>query len=173
MENLEKIRAFIEKRAAGLSLAAIARDLKIGRDTARKWEREMEREIAESRADQWEDLARMYRVTADLKVERLSTLLSRIDEALDKADFTEVPVDKLLVMRACYADKLEAAFPAAAKGRKVDTCRPDDLEALTDLIDQNRATVAQMEEAAEIKRRSKIAKDQFKDSAFDDLFENY
>lgn len=101
---------FIRLRAEGNSLASICRKLGICKATAQTWEKELEEEIATSRAEELEALYTTFAMKKKARIERLGKTLKKIDEALDSVDLTQVPPDKLLKMKLDYAEALKAEY---------------------------------------------------------------
>lgn len=106
---------FIRLRAEGNSLASICKKLDICKATAQSWEKELEEEIATSRAEELDALYTTFSMKKKARIERLGKTLKRIDEALDSVDLTQVPPDKLLKMKLDYAEALKAEYVVPAE----------------------------------------------------------
>lgn len=106
---------FVRLRAEGNSYAFICKKLGICKATAQAWEKELEEEIASTRAEELEALYTTYSMKKKARIEALGKTLKKIDEALDKLDLTEVPPDKLLKMKLEYAEALKAEYVVPAE----------------------------------------------------------
>ena len=106
---------FVRLRAEGNSYAFICKKLGICKATAQAWEKELEEEIATSRAEELDALYTTFSMKKKARIEALGKTLKKIDEALDKLDLTEVPPDKLLKMKLEYAEALKAEYVVPAE----------------------------------------------------------
>lgn len=115
MYGYEQKHRFIELRAAGHSYASISATLGIGKSTCIDWNRELEAEIMQQKAEQLQELQTTFGMAKEARIKRLGTSLAKIDEALEKADLTTADPIKLLEVKLKYAEALkdEAVTPPA------------------------------------------------------------
>jgi hypothetical protein len=87
---------FVELRAAGLSLAKIAKKLHLAKSTLANWNKELEAEIAGLRAMELESLQEQYWLLKEGRLHLLGGLLERLRAEAEGRDLSGLPVDKLL-----------------------------------------------------------------------------
>ena len=170
MRSVDDKMKFVELRASGMSYRKIAAETGISRDTLRKWNNELQDEIEAEKAERILELKSSFSADHKSRLERLSTILARLDAAIDAADFSQVSPDKLLTMRILYAANLEKALPEAPKVDKIAGFTEEDLEDLKSRISTGCASVAEAERAAAINKRLKDAKSGIENRTFDDIF---
>lgn len=93
---------FIEYMARGYSRRAVAKEIGINKDTACKWAKELDAEIAEVKRDLLSDAYAQYGLSKASRISRLGETINRLDEELAKRDLSEVSTDKLLDLRLKY-----------------------------------------------------------------------
>jgi len=89
---------FVERRAQGISLRAVADELRIGVQTAVRWERKFKEQIESLKVLELEALQEKYWLTEKARIERLGGQLLRIKDQLDESDFSDIEAPKLLDM---------------------------------------------------------------------------
>lgn len=104
-DNTTKLR-FIELRAEGKSYGRISEELSISKSTCSEWERELSREIQTRKAEALEELYDSYGINKEARVKRITATLDKIDAAIEEADLSTVPPDKLLKMKLEYEKAL-------------------------------------------------------------------
>ncbi|MGQ7396563.1 helix-turn-helix domain-containing protein, partial [Streptococcus suis] len=87
---------FIALRAQGKTFEYIAKKLTISKSTCSAWEKELKTAIADLKQEQLNELYDTYYMTKEARSKKLGDILDRIDNTLDQADLTEVPLEKLL-----------------------------------------------------------------------------
>ncbi len=135
LTKLDKRASFIELRASGQSLRAIAEELHVGKSTLSLWEQELRLEIARHKAERLQDVYTQYGLLKVARIKALGTALQNIDKELATRDLKDVPTDKLLDYKLRYTHALtEEYVPLVSKdkiGQKLDTqevlARLDDL----------------------------------------------
>ena len=170
MRSVDDKMKFVELRASGMSYRKIAEETGISRETLRKWNNELQDEIEAEKGERILELKAAFSADHKSKLERLARILQRRDAAIDSADFSQMPPDKLLTCRAIYAANLEKALPEAPKVDKIAGFTEADLEDLKSRISAGCASVAEAERAAAINKRLKDAKSEIKNKTFDDIF---
>jgi len=170
MKSTDDKMKFVELRASGMSYRKIAAETGISRNTLRKWNNELLDEIEAERAERTLEVRAAFALDHESRLERLSKILERLDSAIDSADFSQMPPDKLLTCRAIYAANLEKALPEAPKVDKIAGFTEEDLENLKSRIAAGCASVAEAERAAAINKRLKDAKSGVENKTFDDIF---
>lgn len=106
MKDNETKSSFIELRAVGKSYDAIAKELHISKSTCKEWGDAFEAEIKERKRAELDALYNEYGMAKASRIERLGKTLKQIDKALDVADLSSVPPEKLLDMKLKYAEAL-------------------------------------------------------------------
>jgi hypothetical protein len=96
---------FIEMRAKGLSIRAIARDLQLSPQTISNWHVELEEEIARLKAIELEALYEEFHLLKAHRLKRLGGQLSAIEEELSQRELSDVSTDKLLELQLKYQDE--------------------------------------------------------------------
>jgi hypothetical protein len=135
MTKLDKQVMFIELRASGQSLRAIANTLHTSKSTLSLWETELRVKIAQHKAERLRDLYDQYGLVKEARIQALGTALQNIDGELGKRDLTDVPTDKLLDYKLRYTSALTEEYIALDTrdntGQELDTSeimrRLDDL----------------------------------------------
>jgi predicted ArsR family transcriptional regulator len=107
MRNTEQTAQFIQLRAGGLSFDAIAKKLQVSKQTAINWSKELEEEIATRRAVELEALYEEYKLTKEGRLQRLGSLLNRLQTEVESRDFKEVPTEKLIALYLKTAEQAE------------------------------------------------------------------
>ena len=107
MKTTEKKAEFIALRAEGYSYSKIAEKLHISKSTCTKWEKSLQAKIRTAKGERLEDLYSLYRLGKEAYIQKLGEQLKRIDTALEKKDFSEVPTEKLLRLKLEYEEKLQ------------------------------------------------------------------
>lgn len=110
MKSTEKKAEFIERRAQGESFSKIAAALQISKSTCSEWEKEFRIQISECRQERLQELYTLYGMHKEARIEKLGSLLGRIDTALDAIDLAELPAEKLLDMRIKYTRELQKEY---------------------------------------------------------------
>lgn len=108
MTQKEKKQRFILMRAKGHSYSDIIAELAISKSTCSTWEQELKEQIAELESEELAELKARYKMTRAGHISKLADTLDRIDTAIESADFSAVPVDKLLRVKLEYEEKLRA-----------------------------------------------------------------
>lgn len=106
MKDTKTKHQFIELRAQGVSLRAVADELGIALQTAVRWGVKYKEQIESLKALELEDLREKYWLTEQARIERLGGQLLRIRDQLDERDFSDIETPKLLDMEL----KLDAAL---------------------------------------------------------------
>lgn len=105
----EELKAqFVALRAKGLSYRKIAKRLKVSKSTLANWSRELEAEIASSRAMELEGLQEQYGLLREGRIRLIGGLLRKLKQELMSRDLSTVPTDKLLEILLKYQEALEA-----------------------------------------------------------------
>lgn len=110
MKTTEKKLAFIEARANGKSYSTIAKELGISKSTCTSWSRELEKEIADLKAERLEELYEAYSMTKEARIKHLGATLQTIDSALAEKDLSEIPAEKLLELSLKYRKELKEEY---------------------------------------------------------------
>lgn len=98
---------FIEHRARGMSLAKIAKAMKIGKTTLVEWNKEFQGEIATLKAIELEALQEEYFIAKQEKIKLFGEKIKTILSELDKRDLSDISTDKLFDILAKYHAILE------------------------------------------------------------------
>jgi transposase len=107
MKNNDIKKEFIQLRAKGTSFNKIASKLKVSKTTLIEWNKELEREIANLKAIELEELYQMYYVQKQKRIELFGSQLEKIITEINKRDLSEVQTEKLLEFKLKYLDFLK------------------------------------------------------------------
>jgi hypothetical protein len=141
---------FIRLRAEGRSYSYIADTLHISKSTCTKWERELKAQIAELRQEQLNELYSSYAMTKEARIKKLGDTLERINTALDGADLSMIPPEKLLEYKLKYTEALKGEYTGSGTPYQftADKIEPKDIvTALADLLNRVRTGEVTPEQA--------------------------
>jgi hypothetical protein len=96
MELLETKGRFIQLRAKGWSFDKIASELGKAKQTLIDWSKELQDEIANSKASELEALYETYHLQRESRLRTFGAMLTKIKEEVESRDLSDVPTDKLL-----------------------------------------------------------------------------
>lgn len=138
MKSNETKLKFIELRAAGMSYEKIGKELHISKATCTKLENELAGQISSLKAAQLSELYESYYMTREARIKKLGGTLSRIDEALEAADLSEMPPDKLLDYKLKYEAALKDEYIPLpdAEPLKKNFSEKDVLNSMADLLNR-------------------------------------
>lgn len=106
---------FIQRRAEGQSYDTIAQALQISKSTCSAWEAELGAQIALRKQQELNDLYNQYGLVKTARIKRLGDTLAKIDEAIEAADLTQIPPEKLLRLKLEYARELRDEYKGSAE----------------------------------------------------------
>ncbi len=132
MKPAEKKLEFIRLRADGKSLRAIEKELSVSRSTLSEWERDLSAEINQLRQDNLTALYETYGAAREARIKRIGETLSKLDAALDKVNFDEIPPEKLLDYKLKYQRALREEYISSAFIEATGAAE-DTLEAFRDI----------------------------------------
>ena len=99
---LAKKKKFIELRARGLSLQAIAKALKVAKGTAVDWNKDFRDEVAAARAFELEALLEEYYLTRETKIRLFGEKIRAVLTELGRRDLSDIPTARLFDILAQY-----------------------------------------------------------------------
>lgn len=105
---------FIKLRAGGCSLRSISETLHMSKTTCLKWDKKFKDEIARYKADELNDLYQAYQMTRAAKIKQIGNILHKLDAALEEADLTTLPPEKLLDYKLKYMAALGREYIGTA-----------------------------------------------------------
>ncbi len=139
---------YIELRAEGKSYTAISVELNINRSTCYSWEKDLSEQIAEAKRARLQELVESFAMTKEARIQRLGSTLEKINEALEVADFTQIPTEKLLDLKLKYTEALRNEQISLQPTLKVGRNTPNAvLEAYEDLYNRARSGEVSKEQA--------------------------
>jgi transposase len=103
---------FVELRAQGKSLRAVADELGIALQTAVRWERELKEQIENLKAMELDALLEQHRLTLQAQIERYGVELARVDEEIQKRDLAKVSTPKLYDIMMKLHTRVDGILPA-------------------------------------------------------------
>ncbi|MCE6987438.1 helix-turn-helix domain containing protein (plasmid) [Streptococcus suis] len=138
MKSPETKTEFIALRAQGKTFEYIAKELNISKSTCSAWEKELKTAIADLKQEQLNELYDTYYMTKEARIKKLGDILDRIDNTLDQADLTEVPLEKLLDFKLKYTEALKAEYvhTSAVTDFSEQVTAQDILKALGSLLER-------------------------------------
>ncbi|MEH7115864.1 hypothetical protein V7128_00385 [Neobacillus vireti] len=122
--KIDQKEQFVELRAKGVSYDDIVKEIGVSKPTLIKWGRELELEISNLKALEWEALQEKYFVSKVKRVELYGEELARLNDEIEKRDYSEIPLEKILDLKLKYTDKLkmeETEIQLKEKGTFDDT----------------------------------------------------
>lgn len=141
MKPQETKTEFIRLRAEGRSYSYIADKLHISKSTCSSWEAELKGAIAELRQEQLNELYSSYYMTKEARIKKLGDTLESINTALEGADLSQVPPERLLDFKLKYTEALKEEYTGTAQpftfSGKIEP--KDIVTALGDLLERIRA----------------------------------
>lgn len=139
MKPTELKQQYIQLRAEGKSYSFIAEQLHISKSTCTKWEREFAREIDELKRAELAELYESYSMTKQARIRKLGSTLDKINEALEKVDFSEVDPVRLMDYKLKYMEALKGEYVDTQPAIETKSIEARSiLEALTDLLNRTR-----------------------------------
>jgi predicted nucleic acid-binding OB-fold protein len=111
MKPLIQKEKLVEFRAQGKSFSEIAHELKISKQTAMTWARELVTEIQNAKAIEFDALVKKMSMTQEKRLQIFNTLLEKIEQEIANRDLTKVATDKLFEMLMKLNDQLERDMP--------------------------------------------------------------
>lgn len=148
MKPAEIKAEYIRLRAEGQSYSAIAEQLHISKTTCSAWERELSERIDEQKRARLAELCESYSITKEARIKRLGDTLDKINEALERADFSQVDPAKLLDFKLKYTEALKGEYSGIRPALKVDTVDAGGIvAAFADLLNRVRAGDISTEQA--------------------------
>ena len=116
---------FIEMRAIGLSIRAIAKDLQLSPQTLSNWQAELEEEIARLKAIELEALYEEYHLLKTHRLRKLGTQLEIIGEEISKRKLSDVSTEKLLELQIKYLEEFRKEYvePQHLSGGQISDLR--------------------------------------------------
>jgi hypothetical protein len=112
MKDIKTKHRFVELRAQDKSLRTAADELRIGLQTAVRWERELKEQIENLKIIELDALLERHRLTLQAQIERYGAELTRLNEEIEKRDLAEVPTPKLYDIMIKLHARVDAARPA-------------------------------------------------------------
>jgi transposase len=129
MKEVEIKHQFVELRAQGKSLRTASDELKIGLQTAVRWERELKEQIENRKVMEIDALLERHQLTVLAQIERYSFELARVTEELKKRDLSDVLTPKLYDIMGKLHARVDDALPTL-------TLRDDDEIAASKELDE-------------------------------------
>lgn len=100
----------VELRSLGKSIASIAKEVKVAKQTVVDVCQDMREEVAALNAMQLDELYEAEKIGRTERIKNFSSLLAKIKEELDSRDLTEVPTERLVDMYLKTATSLEGTI---------------------------------------------------------------
>lgn len=114
MKDTATKQKFIELRASDKSLRAIAKSLKISKDTASNWDKKYCTEIATRKNEQLQELYKEYGMVKESRIRRIGDILNAIDNEIDERignhNWYNLTIKDLLMLRREYQKDLTAEY---------------------------------------------------------------
>lgn len=110
MKAQDTKREFIRLRAEGQSYDRIAEALHISKATCSAWEREFKADISRLQQEGLNELYQSYGMAKEARIRRIGGTLQQIETALQSADLSSMPPERLLDFKLKYAQALKDEF---------------------------------------------------------------
>ena len=137
MELLQTKERFIELRAKGWSFDKIAKEIGKAKQTLIDWSKELQDEIANSKAIELEARYESNYLMRESRLQTFGAMLTKIKEEVERRDLSDVPTDKLLELLLKYNSQVkeEIVEPIYKSSQEIKEERQDRelLEELTTL----------------------------------------
>lgn len=117
MKDLETKEKFMALRAEGSSIRAASQAAGIDKTTGQKWQKQFEAEIAARKAERLEEAFNNYGAAKLARVKAYGETLKRIEEALGKRTFDDVPTEKLFGLQDKIYKRLGGGICPHTRGR--------------------------------------------------------
>ena len=125
MRDTATKQKFVELRANDKSLRAIAKQLKVSKDTAAAWDKKFATEIATRKNEQLQDLYKEYGMVKEARIRRLGEIIQALDAEIDRKlddSWANISLKDLLLVRREYQKDLNAEYaPIIATSSTGDT----------------------------------------------------
>lgn len=148
-------------RAEGRSYEKIAEALHISKATCTAWERELKADITRLQQDQLNELYTAYGMAKEARIRRIGETLRRLEDALDKADLSQIPPERLLDYKLKYSQALKDEFTGTSTPPAFDQGgNPEELQAaFTDIYTRvRRGDITADQAGEELKALSALLK---------------
>ena len=100
----------VELRSLGRSIASIAKEVGVAKQTVVDVCKDMKEEVAALHALQLDELYEKEKIGTEERIRNFSSLLAKIKAELEERSLTDVPTDKLVDMYLKTASALEGAI---------------------------------------------------------------
>lgn len=149
MKPQETKTEYVRLRAEGRSYSYIADKLNISKSTCSSWEQELSGAVSELRQEQLNELYTSYAMTKEARIKKLGETLENINTALDNADLSTIPPEKLLDFKLKYTEALKGEYTGTATPYQFSkSLDPSEIvHALGDLLSRVRAGEVTAEQA--------------------------
>lgn len=148
MKPAELKKEYIRLRAEGKSYSFIAEQLHISKATCTKWEKDLAEQIGELKRAELAELCESYSMSKEARIKRLGDTLEKINEALEKTDFSTVDPAKLLDFKLKYTEALKGEYIGTKPALELENIDAKDIvAALGDLLNRVRAGEVTTEQA--------------------------
>ena len=101
---------FIRMRAEGQSYSRIAEALHISKATCTAWEKALKDDITRLQQETLNELYTSYGMAKEARIRRIGGTLQQIEEALQSADLSTMPPERLLDFKLKYSQALKEEF---------------------------------------------------------------
>lgn len=108
MATIETKERFIELRAKGWSFDRIAKDIGKAKQTLIDWSKELQGEIANSKAIETEIILEKYHLLKQHRVKTFASILTKLQKEVESRDLSEVETHKLLELYLKYNIQMKA-----------------------------------------------------------------
>lgn len=112
MKTEHQKRDFISQRAEGISFDKIAKAIKVSKPILIEWEREHKEDIANMKAEAWEDFMQEQKLTQRNRLELLSTAKEKLWAEFSGRSLSELPAHKLLELILKLDSSITEAMPS-------------------------------------------------------------
>lgn len=148
MKPAELKTEYIRLRAEGISYSQICEQLHIAKSTCTKWEKEFASQISELKRAQLAELCESYGMAKEARIKQLGETLGKINEALERADFSAVDPARLLDYKLKYTEALKGEYVGPVPPIQLDSADAKSIvAALGDLLNRVRTGDVSTEQA--------------------------
>lgn len=148
MKPIELKREFIKLRAEGRSYGAISKELHLSKATCSKWDKDLADQISDLKRAELAELCESYGVSKAARIRELGGTLGKINETLEKTDFSKIDPAKLLDYKLKYTEALKTEYTGMGPAFRNKDITPEEIiKALGELLDRVRAGDISTEQA--------------------------
>jgi hypothetical protein len=140
LSNTQKKQKFIEMRASGAPYSKIAGELSVSKATLSAWNKDLQNEITELKAEIIEELHAEYYMLREARITQLGEVLKRVNVALEGRDFTKLTTDRLVDFKLKLMSALKTEYIDGEKNKTIPKSNEQIIENDSELNENDEQT---------------------------------